>query len=99
AGDERGPSGRTAHADLRLESQRGTVVVPGPVSTDPADAREPADLVFLAVKASQTAAAAAWLTALCGPATVVCVLQNGIEQRETVASLTPGATILPAVVW
>lgn len=92
-------AGRTARAQLRLDSERGTLVVPGPVSTDPAEVQHTADLVFLAVKATQTAAAAGWLTALCGPATIVCVLQNGIEQRETVAPLVSGSAIVPAVVW
>lgn len=91
-------AGRSPRPDLRLESEHGTVVVPGPVRTDPAGVR-PADVVFLAVKATQTAAAAPWLRALCRPGTVVCVLQNGVEQREQVEPLVPGATVVPAVVW
>ncbi|EPY4863522.1 oxidoreductase [Klebsiella pneumoniae] len=39
------------------------------------------------------------LTALCSPDTVVCVLQNGVEQRQQFAPLTGGATVLPSVVW
>jgi 2-dehydropantoate 2-reductase len=92
-------AGRSARAELRLDSAQGTVVVPGPVHTDPGVVREPADLVLLAVKATQTAAAAGWLAALCGPSTVVCVLQNGVEQREAVAPLVDGSEIVPAVVW
>ncbi|WP_454048686.1 oxidoreductase [Cellulomonas sp. Marseille-Q8402] len=92
-------AGRSARPELRLDSPRGSVVVPGPVHTDPGGVREHADLVFLAVKATQTAAAASWLDALCGPGTVVCVLQNGVEQRETVAPLVAGADVVPAVVW
>lgn len=92
-------AGRRPTARLRLEHDGGAVVVPGPVRTDPADVREPVDVVLLAVKATQTAAAAGWLTALCGPGTVVCVLQNGVEQARTVAPLVPGSHVLPAVVW
>ena len=92
-------AGRSPRTGLTLDSPRGRVVVPGPVHTDPGGAREPADLVLLAVKATQTASAAGWLRALCGPATVVCVLQNGVEQRETVAPLVPGSEVVPAVVW
>jgi 2-dehydropantoate 2-reductase len=92
-------AGRSTRSELRLTSEQGTVVVPGPVHTDPGLVREPADLVFLAVKATQTATAAAWLTALCGPGTVVCVLQNGVEQREAVAPLVGGSEVVPAVVW
>lgn len=36
---------------------------------------------------------------LCSPDTVVCVLQNGVEQRQQFAPLTGGATVLPSVVW
>lgn len=92
-------AGRSARSELRLDSARGTVVVPGPVLTDPGVVRGPVEVVFLAVKATQTAAATDWLVALCRPGTVVCVLQNGVEQRETVAPLVPGATVVPAVVW
>ena len=30
---------------------------------------------------------------------MVCVLQNGVEQRQQFAPLTGGATVLPSVVW
>ena len=92
-------AGRSARAELRLESEHGVVVVPGPVRTDPTEVGEPVDLVLLAVKATQTSAAAPWLAALCGPDTVVCVLQNGVEQVGTVAPLVRGSVVLPAVVW
>lgn len=99
-------AGRSARSELRLDAAQGTVVVPGPVLTEPDQVRAPVDLVFLAVKATQTAAAAGWLARLCrpgsgpdAPGTVVCVLQNGVEQRETVAPLAPGGVVLPAVVW
>jgi 2-dehydropantoate 2-reductase len=92
-------AGRTPRAELRLDTSEGPVVIPGPVRTDPEGIRSPADLVFVAVKATQTAATAAWLRALCGPETVVCVLQNGIEQEDAVAPLVPGRPVVPAVVW
>ncbi|WP_431836810.1 oxidoreductase [Cellulomonas sp. Y8] len=92
-------AGRRARAGLRLHSDRGTVDVPGPVLTDPGAIREPVDVVLLAVKTTQTSAAAPWLRALCGPGTVVCVLQNGVQQREDVAPLVPGREVVPAVVW
>ncbi|GAA4668541.1 oxidoreductase [Frondihabitans cladoniiphilus] len=91
--------GRTARDELELEDARGTLVVPGPVETDPAAVPGPVDLVFLAVKSTQNEAAAPWLAALCRPDTVVCVLQNGVEQEEIVSPLVPGSTVLPAVVW
>ena len=91
--------GRTAHSALVLRTDEGEIVVPGPVYTDPMAIAAPFDLVFVAVKTTQTEAIAPWLTALCSPDTVVCVLQNGVEQRQQFAPLTGGATVLPSVVW
>lgn len=92
-------AGRRARAGLRLESDRGAVDVPVPVLTDPGTVADPVDVVLLAVKATQTASTAPWLAALCGPRTVVCVLQNGVEQQEAVSPLVPGSEVVPAVVW
>jgi 2-dehydropantoate 2-reductase len=91
--------GRSARDELRFRRGSERVVVPGPVRTDPDAVDGPFDLVFLAVKTTQVAGAAPLLGACCGPDTVVCVLQNGIEQVETVAPLVQGATTVPAVVW
>lgn len=91
--------GRTAREHLELHSEEGRVVVPGPVWTDPAQADGPVDLVLLAVKSTQVEAAAPWLTALCGADTVVCALQNGVEQESIVASHLSGARVIPSVVW
>jgi 2-dehydropantoate 2-reductase len=90
--------GRTARDHLELRDDEGVVVVPGPVRTDPGQAG-PVDLVFLAVKSTQVEAAAPWLAALCRPDTVVCVLQNGVEQVSIVGPHVPGSPVLPAVVW
>jgi 2-dehydropantoate 2-reductase len=69
------------------------------VRADPAVAGEPVAWVLLAVKAHQTAGAAAWLHALCDSGTTVAVLQNGVEHRALVGPLAGEATILPTVVW
>lgn len=91
--------GRTPRESLHLQDAVGSVVVPGPVLVDPGSISETVDLVFLAVKATQIEAAAPWLAALCHPGTVVCVLQNGVEQQAMVAPLVADATVLPSVVW
>lgn len=91
--------GRTARERLELRDAEGIVVVPGPVRTDPEQIDGPVDLVFLAVKATQVDAAAPWLRTLCSPDTVVCVLQNGVEQVAAVAPFVPGSPVLPSVVW
>jgi 2-dehydropantoate 2-reductase len=75
------------------------IEVRAPVVLDPAAAPADVDLVLLAVKAHQTAGAAGWLRRLCGPGTVVAVLQNGVEQRALVEPLAGAATVIPCVVW
>lgn len=91
--------GRTAHSQLTLRHDEGEIVVPGPVLTEPAAIQQPVDLLFVAVKATQVAESAAWLAALCDEKTVVCALQNGVEQKAQLAPLVNGATVLPSVVW
>lgn len=91
--------GRTAHPRLRLRHDGGEIVVPGPVLTDPATIHRPFDLVFIAVKTTQIADCADWLAALCNDNTLVCALQNGVEQEARLAPYANGATVLPSVVW
>ncbi len=91
--------GRTGRDHLELRRGDNRILVPGPVQTDPDQVDRTVDLVFLAVKATQLDAATAWLSALCGPDTVVCVLQNGVEQQAALAPLLAAAQIVPAVVW
>jgi len=91
--------GRSAHERLALRFEGGSIVVPGPVQINPAEIKHTFDLVFVAVKSTQLAAAAPWLSVLCGPNTVVCVLQNGVEQKTLVAPYLPGSPVLPSVVW
>ncbi len=91
--------GRTPRDHLDLDTDDGRITVPGPVLTDPALITAPADVVLLAVKATQIDASAGWLDALCGPGTVVCVLQNGVEQVAMVGPLAHGAQVIPSVVW
>jgi 2-dehydropantoate 2-reductase len=75
------------------------IVLPGPVHTDPADVDGPVDVVFLAVKDTQNEQAGGWLTRLCDEKTVVCALQNGVEQTERVGRFCPSSTVVPAAVW
>ncbi|MEQ4451950.1 oxidoreductase [Kosakonia sp. YIM B13605] len=91
--------GRTAHPQLILRHDEGEIVVPGPVLSDPAALSQPFDLVFVAVKTTQVADSAGWLATLCDENTVVCALQNGVEQKNQLAPLVNGASVLPSVVW
>ena len=91
--------GRSAREHLELRFDGGRVVVPGPVQVDSAGIKNTFDLVFVAVKSTQVEAAAPWLSALCGEKTVVCVLQNGVEQKTLFAPYLSGGPVLPSVVW
>ncbi len=92
--------GRTPrdHVEVRPDD-KDPIVVPGPVLTDPADIAGPVDVVLLAVKDTQNQGASGWLARLCDDRTVVCALQNGVEQIERVGPLCPSSEVVPAVVW
>ncbi|MDI9219398.1 oxidoreductase [Pantoea sp. EA-12] len=91
--------GRTAHPQLVLRHDDGEIVIPGPVLSNPAEMAKPFDLVFVAVKTTQVAETAPWLATLCDENSVVCALQNGVEQVEQLSPWVNGATVLPSVVW
>lgn len=91
--------GRTAHPQLILRHDEEAIVVPGPVLNEPAAIDRPFSLVFVAVKTTQVADCAGWLAALCDENTVVCALQNGVEQESQLKPYVNGATVLPSVVW
>ncbi len=86
------------HIEVRPDD-KDAIVVPGPVLTDPADVDGPVDTVLLAVKDTQNQSASGWLGRLCDDRTVVCALQNGVEQVERVGPLCPSSEVVPAVVW
>lgn len=91
---------RRSLPSMVVERPDGTeIAVDAPVVVDPDAASGPVDWVVLAVKAHQTESAAGWLRALCGPATTVAVLQNGIDQVERVGPLAGDAAVLPVVNW
>ncbi|CAI1065205.1 oxidoreductase [Serratia plymuthica] len=91
--------GRTAYPQLILRHDGGEVMVPGPVLINPAAISHPFDLVFVAVKTTQIADSANWLAALCDENTLVCALQNGVEQETQLKPYVNGAKVLPSVVW
>lgn len=59
-----------------------------------------ADWVFLTTKVQDTGGAAGWLRGLCGPGTVVAVIQNGVDHAERVQPLLPeGTELLPTLAY
>ena len=92
--------GHTPRDQVEVRPDReDPIIVPGPVHTDPADIDGPVDVVLLAVKDTQNQSASGWLARLCDDRTVVCALQNGVEQVERVGPLCPSSEVVPAVVW
>jgi 2-dehydropantoate 2-reductase len=88
---------RTPFDRLVLESHGRTIEVDADIHTDPAEVKTH-DWVFIATKAHQTSSAAPWLVTLCGPDTVIVVMQNGVEHIERVTPYAGSTEILPAVV-
>jgi 2-dehydropantoate 2-reductase len=100
AGHEPLLCGHTPRENLDVRPDFGEpIIVPGPVHSDPGDIAAPVELVLLAVKATQIDQAGGWLAALCDEHTVVCVLQNGVEQVEMVQPHCPQSLVVPAIVW
>ena len=83
-----------------VDSELAPISGPAHVVTDPAEPNDgPYDWVLVGVKAHQSADAAPWFDATCGPDTVVVALQNGVEAIERLTPLVHGARIVPAVVY
>ena len=83
---------------LTLDAPDGTVTLPLPALTDPAQAN-PVDWVLLCTKTHATASTAPWLKALCVPSTRVAVLQNGVDHVARVLPFVGAATVLPVIVY
>ena len=82
---------------LRVDTPEGPIQVAARNITDPAAAR-PVDWVFVATKTYDAPGAATWFPTLCGPATRVAIIQNGVEHRQTFAPWLPPPAILPVVI-
>jgi 2-dehydropantoate 2-reductase len=82
---------------LTVERPEGDVTVALRTLTDPGDAA-PVDWVLLCTKAHETVSAGPWLRRLCGPATRIAVLQNGIGHAARVAPFAT-APVVPAIVY
>lgn len=92
--------GRTAREQIEVRVDGAEpIVVPGPVHTDPRIVTGPVDVVLLAVKDTQYADAAPWLAGLCDKDTIVCALQNGVEQADRLRPYCPESAVVPAAIW
>jgi 2-dehydropantoate 2-reductase len=60
----------------------------------------PADVVFVTVKATDNDSAAAWLGFLCSPATLLVVVQNGLDHETRFAGAVPAGTrVVPGLAY
>ena len=97
AGNTISVAARTGFAELDVTYPGGHVR--GAVRVLDIASAKPFEIVMLATKAHQTKDAAPWLRSLCGPGTVLAVLQNGVEHIERVRPLIgEGVHIVPAMV-
>jgi 2-dehydropantoate 2-reductase len=83
---------------IAVERTEDNIETPIRALIDPSEA-QPQDWVLLCIKAQDTASSAPWLQRLCGPATRVAALQNGIGHAERLAPLVGQATIIPTIVY
>ncbi len=89
---------RTSFDQLIVRGPDVSIDQPANCLTDPT-AGQRADVVFLAVKAHQTAGARAWLDAFVGQGTMLVICQNGVEHIDRVTPMVAeGAVLVPAVV-
>ena len=93
---------RTPIDSLVLERERDGQVQPLPVAIATEASQLPAgaaDLVFLTVKATDTAQAAPWLARLCGPDTLIASAQNGLDHEARLAPYLPAGRVAPALAY
>ena len=97
-GHEVAIAARTPFGELQVAHPDGEIAEPAWCVAEPDASLDPAAVV-VAVKAHQTADAAAWITAAASGGAPVYVLQNGVEQEATVRPFVAANTpILPTVV-
>jgi 2-dehydropantoate 2-reductase len=96
--------GRPAHVQaiaahgLRMQTLSFDEQVPLAASTD-ASAVADSDLVFLAVKSTDTEAAGEEMRAHLKPGALVLCLQNGVDNAERLRAVLPGVHVVAAVVY
>jgi 2-dehydropantoate 2-reductase len=90
---------RTPIDQLRVLHDGVETEVPAEISVDPAG--PVADVVFLVVKATDTASAADHLADLCGPETLTVVVQNGIDHVARVQPYLPegAGPVVPTLIY
>lgn len=83
---------------MTVERIEGTIESPIRALIDPSRA-QPQDWVLLCTKVQDTASSGPWLQRMCGPATRVAALQNGIGHAESLAPFIGDAIVVPTIVY
>lgn len=83
---------------MTVERIEGTIESPIRALIDPSRA-QPQDWVLLCTKVQDTASSGPWLQRMCGPATRVAALQNGIGHVESLAPFVADAIVIPTIVY
>lgn len=91
---------RTPIPSLQIERDGKVTPVPVAIATEPpSEGAVRTDWILLATKAHQTAGARGWITRLAGPATVLVMVQNGVDHDERAAQLAHPGPVLPALAY
>lgn len=83
--------------DLRVETPFGEVWLRAQNITEPSHA-EPVDWVLVATKTYDAESTAKWFGRLCGPATRVAIVQNGVEHRERFTRYLAEDVLIPVII-
>jgi 2-dehydropantoate 2-reductase len=90
---------RTPIDQLIIERDGSSEPVRAAITADPATTANRADVVWVTTKATDTGGSGPWLSALCGPATLVAAAQNGLDHEARLAPYVPAGTVVPALVY
>jgi 2-dehydropantoate 2-reductase len=91
---------RTPIESLILEHEGQERSLPVTIAADPSGLPGgAADVVYLTVKATDTAQAGPWLARLCGPDTVVASAQNGLDHEARLAPYLPAGRAVAALAY
>jgi 2-dehydropantoate 2-reductase len=91
---------RTPIERLILEREGQQRSLPVKIEAEPSSLTgTAADVVFLTVKATDTAQAGPWLSRLCGPATVIASAQNGLDHEARLAPYVPAGRVVAALAY
>ena len=91
---------RTPIDSLVLERDGQVLTLPVAIAAETSVlADDPVDVVFLTVKATDTAEAGPWLARLCGPGTLIASAQNGLDHAARLAPCLPAGRVAPALAY